>query len=101
MRRAAFAALALASCGEAVPDPRIECATQGAPFARECRIERSGQQVLTLRHRDGGFRRLRVENGDPVAADGAEPAQVTARTAATVEVAIGGDRYRLPAEALR
>jgi hypothetical protein len=101
MRRAAIAALALASCGEVAPDPRIECAIQGAPFERNCRIERSGTQLLTLRHGDGGFRRLRIENGIPVAADGAEPAQVTARTTGMVEVAIGGDRYRLPAEALR
>jgi len=48
---------------------------------------------------DGGFRRLLVVKGGRgvVAADGAEPAKVTIVADHQIEVAIGGDRFRLPA----
>jgi hypothetical protein len=97
--RIAVAALALASCSGG--GPGIECAIGGGEFERGCAIERTGEQSLTLRHPDGGFRRLRVENGNPVAADGAEPARVTSAAGGVVEISIGSDRYRIPAEALR
>jgi hypothetical protein len=97
--RIAVAALALASCSGG--EPGIDCAIGGGAFERGCAIERTGDHSLTLRHRDGGFRRLRVENGTPIAADGAEPARVTSGAEGVVEITIGGDRYRLPAEALR
>ncbi|MEG8022714.1 hypothetical protein [Sphingomonas aerolata] len=54
--------------------------------------------ILTLRHADGGFRRLRVspDGRSVAAADGAERAQITASTPGSVDVALGTDRYRLP-----
>lgn len=97
MRLLAAALLLPAGCSA---EPKIECAVGGGAFERACTLERTGDQVLTVRHPDGGFRRIRVENGGPVAADGAERASVH-RSGDRVEVAIGRDRYRLPAEALR
>lgn len=97
MRAFVPALLLLAGC-EA--EPGIECALAGGAFERTCRIDRAGGDGLTLRHPDGGFRRIRMEGGVPVAADGAERAAV-ARRGDMVELAIGGDRYRIPAEALR
>jgi len=84
------------------PDDRIECAVDGAAFARACTVERlTGDEglVLTLRAPSGSFRRLLVtkDGRGVVAADGAEPAKVTVIGSGRIEVAIGGDRYRLPA----
>ena len=54
--------------------------------------------ILTVHRPDGGFHRLLVKPGyGVVAADGAEEAKVTIVGANEIEVAIGGDRYRLPA----
>jgi hypothetical protein len=55
--------------------------------------------VLTLHNPDGGFHRLLVtkDGRGVVAADGAEPAIVRVVGEREIEVAIGGDRYRLPA----
>ncbi|HVJ02437.1 MAG TPA: hypothetical protein VM662_09655 [Sphingomonas sp.] len=80
---------------------RIECAAPGeAAFARTCVIDREGTE-LTLRHPDGGFRRLLVtQDGRVTAADGAEPAVVTPLGRDAVEVSLGGARYRLPATML-
>lgn len=84
-------------------DQRVACAPNGASqLARACRIERSQTDqgpVLTIRHPDGGFRRLLVvEDGRGLlAADGAQPAQVTLVNEDEIDVAIGSDRYRLPA----
>ena len=82
---------------------RIVCATGGAEtFEPVCTVERSATSagpVLTLRAPDGSFRRLLV-TGDGrgvVAADGGEPARVVPLGEGIIEVAIGGDRYRLPA----
>ena len=66
------------------------------------RIERSdGAQgrIITLRGPDGGFRRLLItrDGRGVIAADGAEPARVTPLSSDRIEVAIGRDRYRLPA----
>jgi hypothetical protein len=101
-------ALAAAACGDgAVPQPaddKIDCALAGSPgFDRICRVERTaGAQglILTLRAPDGGFRRLLVtsDGRGVVSADGAEPARVTVLGAGAIEVAIGTDRYRLPAK---
>jgi hypothetical protein len=117
----AFLILALAACGEpkadtkvlakaeaeqavaAAEDGRVQCAPGGAKaFARVCEIERAesdGELVLTMRHPDGGFRRLLVasDGRGVVAADGAEPAVVTLAGADEIEVALGDDHYRLPA----
>ncbi len=82
---------------------RIECAPPGAQaFSLACTIDRVQSQdglFLTLRHPDGGFRRLLVttDGRGVVAADGAEKAVVTPLAPDLIEVAIGGARYRLPA----
>ncbi|HMC91204.1 MAG TPA: hypothetical protein VKI45_01975 [Allosphingosinicella sp.] len=83
-------------------DDRIDCAIAGGQFAHACTVERtSGKDglMLTVRAPSGSFRRLEV-TGDGrgvIAADGAEPAKVTILGPGRIEVAIGGDRYRLPA----
>ncbi len=115
----------LVACGEARPDApaggeptaiarggeqaaaagaaRLPCALANTgAFTPSCtvdRVERDAGVVLTLRHPDGGFRRLLVtEDGRGVwAADGAEPAQVALVGKNVIEVSVAGDRYRLPA----
>jgi hypothetical protein len=101
-------AFALAACstqessggsGTAGAGDRIECRIGGAAqFDRFCTVERDGAD-LTVRKPDGGFRRLRiVADGRGVeAADGAQPAVVTLLADRRIEVAIGGDAFRLPA----
>lgn len=85
----------------ATEDDRIHCAVGGAALARDCTVERSrgtDGTILTVRHPDGGFRRLLVgTDGAITAADGAEAAAVTPFDDGQVEVEIAGDRYRLPA----
>ena len=81
----------------------VYCALNDATELRsDCLIERSQTSeglVLTVRHPDGGFRRLLVTNDGSglVAADGAEAVAVTPISEREIEVAIGGDTYRLPA----
>jgi len=81
----------------------IYCALDGAPsFRPDCQIEQTQGNdgvVLTMRHPDGGFRRLLVTSDGRglVAADGAEPAVVNPVSEREIEVAIAFDRYRLPA----
>jgi hypothetical protein len=83
-------------------EDRIYCAIGGEALERVCTLERQAAaegMLLIIRAPGGGFRRLRV-TGDGrgvVAADGAEPALVTPLGADSIEVSIGGDRYRLPA----
>ncbi|MBS0479997.1 MAG: hypothetical protein JSR79_11945 [Proteobacteria bacterium] len=84
-------------------DDRIECAAAGAAaFARDCTVERTQSAeglILTVRRPDNGFHRLLVvkDGRGVIAADGAESARVTVIGDGRIEVAIGGDRYRLPA----
>ena len=88
--------------GEAEGSERIPCARGSTALNSICTVERARTDqglTLTVRHPDGAFRRLLV-TGDGrgvVAADGAEPAEVSVTGADRIEVAIGGDRYRLPA----
>ena len=88
-------------------DDRIECQIRGADqFERFCTIDREQRpegRILVLRKPDGGFRRLLVatDGRGVVAADGAEPAVVTLLPDDRIEVAIGGDRFRLPAQVRR
>ena len=113
--------LALAACGDrnsdnrvltqaeanqssdAADGGRVECALAGAKaFARTCTLDRAEGAdglFLTLHHPDGGFDRLQVtkDGRGVVAADGAQPAVVKLVGSDTIEVAIGADRYRLPA----
>ena len=87
----------------AAEDGRIECAVDGASaLERVCTLEwLSGGEAPTLviRHPDGGFRRLVVttDGRGVAAADGAEPAIVSVVADNRIVVAIGQDRYRLPA----
>ena len=84
-------------------DDRIECRIGSArQFERFCTYERGRSAdgpTLTLRKPDGGFRRLLVadDGRGVVAADGAEPAEVTIVGEGRIEVEIGGDTFRLPA----
>ena len=108
MRLAALlSCLLLVSCGEAQQDARageaIDCAIGGGAFERSCTMERRESAeglTLTIRNEAGGFRRLLLpkDGSGAVAADGAERARVTVLGDGRAEVAIGGDRYRLPVE---
>ena len=101
--------LMLASCGSepavenkvaSVPEAdRIECALNGATeFTRECAIERGGGTVLTLRHGDGGFRKLTLDNDGMIdTADGADAIALQPMADGRTEMRIDADRYRLPA----
>ena len=118
---AALLLLALAACGEPQTDKatlakveaeqrarqddsgNIVCAQRGSgDFARVCTVDRTQSAdglVLTLRHPDGTFHRLLVtrDGRGVIAADGAEKAVVSVIGSGEIEVALGGDRYRLPA----
>jgi hypothetical protein len=96
--------LLLAACGSGAgpsappPGERIACAIgEGAAFVPGCTAERQGD-ALVLHHPDGGFRRLTIvtDGRGVITADGAEPARVTV-AGDGIEVAVGPDRYRLPA----
>jgi hypothetical protein len=83
-------------------DGNILCAHGAGALQRDCTVEQTQEArglVLTVRHPDAGFRRLLVtrDGRGVVAADGAEPARVTIPDAATIDVRVGTDRYRLPA----
>ncbi|MCA1749511.1 MAG: hypothetical protein ABR601_07215 [Parasphingopyxis sp.] len=119
----AFCSFALAGCGSgedadaidtldeaeaeatsrAAESGLVPCALAGAEqFGVDCTLDRSRTEeglVLTVRHPDGGFRRLLVtdDGRGVIAADGAEQAVVSLRGDREIEVAIAGDRYRLPA----
>lgn len=87
----------------AADDGRVKCALAGADsFERACTVERTQEArglVLTMRHPDGGFRRLLVtkDGRGVIAADGAQPAKVAIVDPTEIEVALGDDVYRLPA----
>jgi hypothetical protein len=72
------------SRAKAAENGAIDCAIAGSTdFKGNCQVEREisgGELVLTIRHEDGGFRRLRVlkDGRGVVAADGAEPWAETA-----------------------
>ncbi len=105
--------LILAACGGASDDGggseagiegRIDCALEGAQaFARDCTLtemEGADGTVLVVGRADSGYRRLAVtdDGRGVIAADGAEPATVTIIGDGVIEVAVGSDRYRLPAD---
>jgi len=101
--KAAEARAEKADAARAGAEGRVECDVAGAgAFTLACTIDRTETQdglYLTLRHPDGGFRRLLVtkDGRGVVAADGAEHAVVTPLGPDRIEVALGGMRYRLPA----
>mgnify|MGYP003576927396 CR=1 FL=1 len=88
---------------EAAEDGRIECALEGAKlFDRTCTVdEMSGADgtILVVGRANVGYRRLQIttDGRGVVSADGAEPAKVSIVGNNMIEVAIGHDRYRLPA----
>jgi hypothetical protein len=99
--------LALAACRDDVRSLAgdvIACQPPGAvTMSPVCGLEAMTTPdgtVLTVRHPDGSFRRLlQVKDGRGViAADGAEPAMVKSAGNKTIEVAIGGAIYQLPAK---
>ncbi|MBY4636647.1 hypothetical protein K5P26_05780 [Sphingopyxis sp. XHP0097] len=87
----------------ALADGRIDCALEGAArFARDCTLQEiagASGTVLVVGRTDAGYRRLRITgDGRGVeTADGAEAARVTIVGDGLIEVGVGGDRYRLPA----
>jgi len=99
----AFALAACSRAGEAPEvaegDEHIACALgEGAAFAEACAVERAtqdGRPVLVVRHPDGGFRRLVVEPDGLALADGAGAVKM-AVAGNLMDVAVGGDRYRIP-----
>lgn len=94
---------AKAELARAEAEGRIPCAVGGAAeFTTNCTIDRARTQdglILTVRHPDGGFHRLRVttDGRGVVAADGARQASVSVIDKDAIEVAIEDARYRLPA----
>lgn len=113
---AVLLSLPLAACGrgpssadveakqkaETAGDRQIPCARGTAALTPTCTVEQAlGKDglILTVRHADGAFRRLLVtqDGRGVIAADGAEAATVTVVGRDGIEVALGGDRYRLPA----
>lgn len=88
---------------EAAQSGRIFCALSGAAgFRMDCTIDRlvtDEGPVLVLGRADAGYRRFRIASDGRgiVAADGAEPAQVSIIDNGLIEVSIADDRYRLPA----
>jgi hypothetical protein len=89
---------------DAADDGMLDCMPAGdTMFRRACQVERardpSGALILTVRHPDGGFRRLMVttDGRGVIAADGAEQAKIATISPREIEVSLGGNRYRLPA----
>ena len=80
------------------PAERVACSASGAAVADACTVERTridGGELLTVRHSDGAFRRLRVAaDGRITVADGAVPAAVTMRDG-LADVAVGSERYQI------
>lgn len=103
--------LILSACGRgdsnvsatADSDGKIECRIGAdTQFNRFCSVERTkaGEgTMLTVRKPDGGFRRLLAtrDGRGVIAADGAEPAEISIIGDNLIEVAIAGDSFRLPA----
>lgn len=80
----------------------IACATGDAQLAKTCSVDLArgpDGTIVTVRNPDGGFHRLLIttDGRGVIAADGAQAARVTPLDANTIEVAIGPDRYRIPA----
>lgn len=88
---------------EAAENGRIECALEGTKlFDRTCTVEEmsgEGGTILVVGRSNVGYRRLQIttDGRGLVSADGAEPAKVSIIGNNMIEVAVGNDRYRLPA----
>ena len=100
------AVVALSGCGQAqrgepAAGDRIACALDGAAeFVETCTLERSGPRLVVHRP-DGGFRRLIIEGEGVQPLDGADAATTAPLAGGGLEIAIAGDRYRIPADAPR
>lgn len=77
---------------------QVECAVGGAKaFVTDCAFERGEGTVVTLRHRNGSFRKLIMENDGTIEpADGSENISVRTLNDGRTEIGIGEDSYRLP-----
>ncbi|TXC69116.1 hypothetical protein FSZ31_09315 [Sphingorhabdus soli] len=82
---------------------KVSCALgDEQQFTDSCTLQRlvgSDRTTIVLGRGDVGFRRfvMTADGRGLITADGAEPARVSIVGDAEVEVAVGGDRYRLPA----
>lgn len=100
---AVIAAVEAKQLTDAAEAGRVPCALAGeAEFRLNCTMERiaGGEgETLVLGRADAGYRRFRIvsDGRGVVAADGAEPARVSIVAEGVIEVAVGNDRYRLPA----
>ena len=89
---------------DAANNGRIECALEGAKlFDRTCTVQEmsgEGGTILVVGRGDVGYRRLQIttDGRGVVSADGAEQATVTIIGEGMIQVAIGADKYRLPAD---
>lgn len=81
------------------PVERVACALGNAEMTQACTVERTAAvdgTLVTIRHPDGAFHRLRMSaDGQVGAADGALPAAVSIRDG-VADIALGDARYRLP-----
>lgn len=107
--KVALALFLLSGCHQA-PDidvaetDRIDCAIGGSKtFVRTCVVERDvtnpggPANIMTIRHGDGGYRRLIVaSDGSFRAADGADVTTGHRLPDNRLEIALAGDNYRLP-----
>jgi hypothetical protein len=107
-----FGTLLVAACGRGETQPQategaaaIDCALgAGSQFGPDCLVERvAGEQgpEFVVRHPDGKFRRLRIADNRAgmVAIDGADEAvNEFVGEPAVLQVAIGADLYRFPAD---
>ncbi len=81
--------------------PKVPCALAGSRnFTAQCGLERAqvnGKAIITLRHPDGGFRRLIELDGSKryAAADGSDEVAIESN-GAEIEVTLGEDHYLLP-----
>ena len=82
----------------------VPCALAGArSFTGSCKVERltaGGKTIITVRHPNGGFRRLvELEGGKRfAAADGSDEVSIE-RNGSEIEVTLGDDHYLFPAPA--
>lgn len=77
----------------------VACALGGAAtFTEVCFLELSEGQLI-MHHPDGGFRRFERDGNTLMALDGAHVAEIEVVAEGSIEVAIAGDRYRIPLDA--
>lgn len=97
----------LAACGGKGGKPAgeaIDCRLPGASaFENVCTMEKLASPdgtVLILRRPDGGFHRLLIvgDGRGVIAADGAEPVEVSPSEEGSIDVEVGSGTYRLPAK---